>query len=204
MSALRAEVNALRTAPRGQRDPVRLRHIEALLLRYERSAGALRGVLAARLTAALASYRASLPVPKPGSEARRHSASTAALAALRRRLDDQPEVAEPASLADQLHEQEQALVVTADHTTVAGAMLAGPKALRAARRAQAAQVRQNARRALLRAQAQIPADAGPLNPQRLASQSLQTMHALSPHYFARLVSYLDTMFWLEQVDRESP
>lgn len=204
MSALRAEVNALRTAPRGRHDPVRLRHIEALLLRYERSAGALRGVLAGRLTAVLASYRAAMPMTTPGCEARGHSASTIALAALRRSLDDPAGITEPASLADQLHEQELALVATAEHTTAAGATLAGPKALRAARHAQAAQVRQNARRALLRAQAQIPPDAGPLNPQRLACQSLQTMHALSPRYLTRLVSYLDTLFWLEQVDRESP
>ena len=37
--------------------------------------------------------------------------------------------------------------------------------------------------------------------QRLAAGSLQTMNSLSPYYLTRLVSYIDTLFWLEQAER---
>ena len=49
--------------------------------------------------------------------------------------------------------------------------------------------------------AEVPEAAGPLNPQRLATRSLAAMHDLSPHYLSRFVSYIDTLFWLEQAEK---
>jgi len=43
-----------------------------------------------------------------------------------------------------------------------------------------------------------PKNAGPLNQQMLAIRSLTTMRKLSPQYLNRFISYIDTLFWLEQ------
>ena len=51
-----------------------------------------------------------------------------------------------------------------------------------------------------RAMQEVPADAGPLNPQMLVIRSLTTMRELSPQYLNRFVSYMDTLLWLEQAD----
>ena len=53
-------------------------------------------------------------------------------------------------------------------------------------------------RMLEREQRRKPADSGPLNPQRLALRSLESMRELSPAYLGRFVSYLDALFWLEK------
>ena len=53
-------------------------------------------------------------------------------------------------------------------------------------------------RMLEREQRRKPADSGPLNPQRLALRSLESMSELSPAYLGRFVSYLDALFWLEK------
>ena len=53
-------------------------------------------------------------------------------------------------------------------------------------------------RMLAREQRRKPADSGPLNPQRLALRSLESMSELSPAYLGRFVSYLDALFWLEK------
>ncbi|MCG8612598.1 MAG: DUF2894 domain-containing protein [Pseudomonadales bacterium] len=44
----------------------------------------------------------------------------------------------------------------------------------------------------------VPEDPGPLNPQMLVTRSLSAMRSLSPEYLNRFVSYLDSLFWLEQ------
>ena len=41
-------------------------------------------------------------------------------------------------------------------------------------------------------------DSGPLNPEKLVIHSLATMRELSPHYLARFVTYIDTLFYLDQ------
>ena len=50
---------------------------------------------------------------------------------------------------------------------------------------------------------EIPENAGPLNPQRLLVRTLEMMKGLSPSYFNRIVSYLDSLLWLDQVDLKS-
>jgi len=46
-----------------------------------------------------------------------------------------------------------------------------------------------------------PENPGPLNAQALVVRSLSIMRDLSPDYTNRLVSYMDTLLWLEQVGR---
>jgi len=75
-----------------------------------------------------------------------------------------------------------------------------PKAeLRSAQRYRQAMLRVGAQQLVDQAQAQSPADSGPLNPQRLATRSLAVMQDLSPAYTARFVSYIDTLFYLESL-----
>lgn len=45
-----------------------------------------------------------------------------------------------------------------------------------------------------------PESPGPLNPQMLAIKALTTMRELSPQYLQRYMAYLDTLFWLDDVD----
>jgi hypothetical protein len=52
-----------------------------------------------------------------------------------------------------------------------------------------------------RAIEEAPEDSGPLNPQKLAIRSLLAMRELSPSYLARFVSYVDTLFWLENAGK---
>ena len=48
-----------------------------------------------------------------------------------------------------------------------------------------------------------PEDPGPLNGQMLAIRCLSTMRNLSPGYLNRFVSFVDTLLWLQQTDRDS-
>lgn len=52
------------------------------------------------------------------------------------------------------------------------------------------QVRQSLQRA--------PRNAGPLNPQRLMSETLAQIGGLSPHYLRRFLAHTETLLWLEQ------
>jgi len=47
-----------------------------------------------------------------------------------------------------------------------------------------------------------PENPGPINPHMLAIRSLTTMQDLSPHYLKRFVSYIDTVFWLEEANEK--
>jgi hypothetical protein len=46
-------------------------------------------------------------------------------------------------------------------------------------------------------------DSGPLNPEKLVIHSLSVMRELSPRYLSRFVSYIDTLFWLEQAGTDN-
>jgi len=47
-----------------------------------------------------------------------------------------------------------------------------------------------------------PNNPGPINPHMLAIRSLSTMQSLSPQYLKRFLSYIDTVFWLEQASED--
>lgn len=47
-----------------------------------------------------------------------------------------------------------------------------------------------------------PDNAGPLNPERLASGSLSRIKALSPRYLQRFIAYADTLLWLQQTEQQ--
>ncbi|MBL8305378.1 MAG: DUF2894 domain-containing protein [Rubrivivax sp.] len=52
--------------------------------------------------------------------------------------------------------------------------------------------------------AQVPAQAGPLNTQRLVHEALRTLRELSPEYLHRLVAQVETLLWLEQAAQGAP
>jgi hypothetical protein len=47
-----------------------------------------------------------------------------------------------------------------------------------------------------------PENPGPLNGQMLATRCLSVMRKLSPSYLNRFVTYIDTLLWLQQTERE--
>lgn len=102
-------------------------------------------------------------------------------------------------VADSLWRQEQAALRT---LASAGASRQGFQGrpggeLKSLHRLRVSQARHRADRLLTQAIREAPADCGPLNPQRLVIGTLSAMRELSPEYLGRLVSYVDTLFWLE-------
>lgn len=56
-------------------------------------------------------------------------------------------------------------------------------------------------RLLRHSQAQVPANAGPLNSSNLVHRSLSVMREQSPAYLQHFLDYLDTLSWLDQLNR---
>ena len=203
MNELRAEFTALKTTAGGV-NPARLRYIESLLCKAEKADGALASLLEDKVRDAMSGYRLQPGQDQPTVQAR--TRPDTGLRGLVTRLnechsnDEDPNVA---PLEQALRQQELDLVgeIAGQASDSGQAFELRQEELRAARRFQSAMVRQNADKAVTQALAEIPAECGPLNPQRLATRSLQVMRDLSPHYLSRFVSYIDTLFWLENADR---
>jgi hypothetical protein len=205
VNELRDQFTALKTAT-GSIDLPRLRYIESLLSRAEQAEGPLASLLQAKVRDALKDYRARAarqqavfpqPIkPRPDTGLR----DLVALLNECHANDDDPNVA---PLEHRLRQQELEVVgeMAGQALAVRRELQPRQEELRAARRLQSAMVRQNADKVLTQALAEIPEECGPLNPQRLATRSLQAMHDLSPHYLSRFVSYIDTLFWLENADK---
>ena len=92
-----------------------------------------------------------------------------------------------------LREQENTLIAADSCETAAppAGELSSAQYFRELRQQRAAQDR------VSRALQEAPEDSGPLNPQKLVIRSMLAMRDLSPGYLARFVSYVDTLFWLE-------
>lgn len=116
-------------------------------------------------------------------------------------LEDDPDTT---PLEDLLRIQETDVVNALGQEASPNNRLAVPKTqeLKSARRFRNAQVKRNADKLVTQAVEEIPEGSGPLNSQRLAARSLAAMRDLSPHYLSRFVTYMDTLFWLEQTDKE--
>jgi hypothetical protein len=90
------------------------------------------------------------------------------------------------TLAAALQAQDQELLQAGQKTELA-----------AARGLRERGTRHQANKVLSQALRDIPSDSGPLNPQRLAVDSMVVMGDLSPRYLNRFVAYIDTLLWLE-------
>lgn len=203
MIELQAELTTLKTTL-GSADPARLRYIESLLLKAQQRGGKVGDILEKKAKVALSAYReknSTAPATTPFSDASTRSLRelNQVLEGLRQGEDDP----RAAPLEAALRQQELDLAVNIEQQAQAGesALPARREELKAARRFHSAMVELNADKVVTQALAEVPEACGPLNPQRLATRSLETMRDLSPHYLSRFVSYIDTLFWLEQAER---
>jgi hypothetical protein len=202
VTELRAEFNALKTS-RGDNDPVRLRYIESLLQRADARSGRLREILQHKASEAMALYRQQAASPAPSARSSPDNRSLRELNRLLESLREEQDDPHIAPLEQTLRQQELDLVdAIAAQDAGSQPKQARHEELKAARRFHAAMVRLNADKVVTQALQEVPEDAGPLNPQRLATRSLTTMRDLSPHYLSRFVSYIDTLFWLEQAEKQ--
>jgi len=214
-----AALAALRAAGLAERDPLRLRFLEALARRAAAQQGAARQTLVALLARRLAEARAALAAATaPSASAPRQTAAPAAagraaladLAALLHRLqqaapsgDASPPAPAPgpARAAPAMSAMSAMSAEGAQGTPGAAAPpLPELKALRAFR---SSWTRLSVQQRLRQSQARLPGNAGPLNAQALALRTLQTLEGLSPAYLACLVSQLDTLGWLEQASGDA-
>lgn len=200
MTELRAEFTALKTT-RGALDPVRLRYIESLLSKAEASSGPLVALLEAKVREAITAYR-ELETPHGQAGHAQAPARQRELRHLTQFLnslqgDEHDSKAPPLDQALRQQELELVDAVSVEAQESGATALARQEELRAARRFHSAMTQLNAEKVVAQAIAEVPAECGPLNPQRLATSSLEVMKDLSPHYLNRFVSYVDTLFWLE-------
>jgi hypothetical protein len=135
------------------------------------------------------------------------------LRSLRRRLG-QEHSAPRASPRDRyfdefLRQQEDDLVATFSDPVAPNASQTGsresakPGELKSVGRFRESLLKRNADKLVTQAIENAPENPGPLNPQILVIHSLATMRDLSPHYMHRFVSYIDTLLWLEQANKQT-
>lgn len=205
MTELRTEFTSLE-ADIGDSDPVRMRYIESLLLKAEKRGGKLGDILEGKARAAIADYREQYSDKAPEeTQSLKHNSPLRELNQLldeMRQGEDDPRAA---PLEAALRQQELELADNISQQAQPGQknLPARREELKAARRFHSAMVELNADKVVTQALEEIPEACGPLNPQRLATRSLETMRDLSPHYLSRFVSYIDTLFWLEHAERSA-
>ena len=208
------QVAELRESGADRFDPVRFRYIEALAQRAhsareplgeqltEKSAQALQTYLGARAEACAANEQSKVLLP---------SSTVTALAALRRDLNAGQ--ATPLSAISDFEQQLQgqevellqgalsasAVIEESVPKPASDALDSPAQPLKASQTMRAHLQRRAAEKRIDLAIAEGPESPGPLNPQMLAIKALTIMRDISPQYLNRYVSYLDTLFWVEQL-----
>lgn len=114
----------------------------------------------------------------------------------------------PMNFEMQLHQQTQTLLsqlneperITAEQQTLGHEKPrpSRPQELKSAQHFRESWIKLKANNLVSQAQKERPEAPGPLNAQNLVIQSLTKMKALSSEYSTRLMTYLDTLLWLEQ------
>lgn len=110
-------------------------------------------------------------------------------------VEDTESQIEP-SFIDLLNNQETEVIKT--FSTEPCHLPLGRNELRSARMYRESQEKLNAEKIIRMAIKSGPDNPGPINPHMLAIRSLSSMQKLSPSYLQRYLSYIDTVFWLEQ------
>lgn len=106
------------------------------------------------------------------------------------------------SFDDLLRQQEDDIVSSFSAASRSPAPQGQAQELKSVRQFRGTMAKLNAEKLVKQAVGEAPPDCGPLNPQMLAIRSLTAMSDLSPHYLSRFVSYIDTLFWLEQAGEQ--
>lgn len=179
-STVTETIDAWRARGADRLDPVRLRFIEALAQRATAHEGEARRLLDERLTHLLAVYEADLAKT---AEAKKKT----------------PPATPPASGLAEL------LAHVAERTGAAeGNAPSGASDLKSLRYFRSTWSRLSADRRLNQSQAKVPENAGPLNSQHLVHRAITLMRDASPDYLNRLMSYIDTLSWIEQANASAP
>ncbi len=177
-------------------DPARFRYIESLAGRTENCSEPLARVLASKARAALDSYPQQPGAADPPA-ATKVSCGLAELVAC---LNGE-QAADDGGMEAQLKQQELELLLAVGEELPEQALQPAadrPRELRSARRFRATLQQVGAERRLQQAGRETLEDSGPLNPQKLVTESLRIMERLSPAYLERFIAYADTLLWLEQ------
>lgn len=171
-----AAIATLRARGAAQADPVRFALAEALARRGARLDGAARAEVERRLGDVLAQLESAVGQAAPSVPTT--SAPTAAapgpLADLLDRLGRSPAGAPPAPGSGYVHEE-----------------------LKSVRAFRGAWTRLAAERELGRSRTLVPANAGPLNTQRLVHETMAALREASPEALALFVGHLETLLWLD-------
>ena len=212
---LEQELATLRKNGGDRFDPVRFRYIEAMAGRSARCSGAAASAIATRTLAAIDAYcsawqeadeRKIAPTATTLSSAREGLVALTAL--LIKNSEQIIEAGSDNSLDQRLRQEELEILrsLSGEGTAATGPANVAAAELGAVRQMRAALHRVDTERRVSRFSREAPDESGPLNPQRLVTDTLATMYQLSPRYLSRLISYADTLLWLEQVgacqDRE--
>lgn len=210
--ALRAALAELEASGASHIDPVRFRYLQTLAIRSTEQHARVASYLEQQAWRALHEYEVRVVAQREQAArsveelaARHHKPSAGdSLGALIRQLeanegDDDAAHAQP--VRDESHAGPQADVSqqasVSDVIAPVGTQL---RELKTAHTVREALQQQHADNLVSRALLEAPESAGPLNPQKLALRSLAIMREHSPAYLGRFVSYVETVFWLEEVD----
>lgn len=179
-STVTETIDAWRARGADRLDPVRLRFIEALAQRATAHEGEARRLLDERLAHLLAVYEADLA--KAAAAKKKTPPATPAASGLAELL---AHVAERTGAAE-------------------GSAPSGASDLKSLRYFRSTWSRLSADRRLNQSQAKVPENAGPLNSQHLVHRAITLMRDASPDYLNRLMSYIDTLSWIEQANASAP
>ena len=206
-----ARLTSLRSAGGQRLDPARFHYLEVLSQRTQAASGALRRILEDRLDSALVAYVERMRLdreaacdevaslsgryPGLGRELRRLLANGDTSSV--RRLGLQAGLQAPCAPLVQLNQYIRS--ATGDDSV--GALGGDGDAnsdMRSVRRFRETWRRMSAEHQVRQAVVRGPDNAGPLNSHLLVLRSLKLMREVSPDYLRRFVSYVDTLFWLDQ------
>ena len=115
-----------------------------------------------------------------------------------------------AALAELVSQLEPALAVATGHppahraTSRATAAGSATLELKTVRESRATWARMSVDKQLALAMKQAPKNAGPINSHMLVLRSLAMMQELSPDYLSRMVSYVDTLLFLDPGEKDMP
>ena len=178
-------LDALRALGAQRLAPLRFAIAQALARRAAAHQGPVRQLLDARLARALADCAAHcVQAPeRPGSAGARPAVrgQPGPLGDLVRLLDSQP----------------GATLAGAPDLRAAAQQPGAPPELKALQQFRSTWARLSIDRQLIRSQAQLPQNPGPINSQLLAQRSLQLMQDIAPAYLQGFVAQVETLLWLE-------
>ncbi len=182
-----AALAALRARGASRWDPVRFARLEAMARRAAAHTGAARQGLDARLLALAGECDAAVE-----RACRRAEAASSAEA----RPEARPESATLSGL----------LAHVARHAGGGDPRAAAdaPVELKALRLHRDTWARLSLDRRLTQSRSQVPANAGPLNTERLLHQALTALRATSPGYLQRVMAQVEALLWLEQAGAPAP